>query len=301
MTALDKNYLTLQFRNKIYSKNGAEFQSFFENIMEKAFSDFRKIKPYGNVGDSGNDGYRKDSGIYYQIYAPNAPSIKQAEAARKLTRDFEKLKNSWEEISKIKEYYFVFNDKYSGSTQKLEEVISVLKDNNLNIKLDTLLAKDLEKIFFTFDKSDILSLGFDIDLTKAILIAYKYLQKVEIELDRENANFASKILENSKDIISNLQDEKLSLEYELLECRCLQEVEKVEEAKENYENISTRCPDDPRAFLYLAEIYLNNKSFDKNKELLEKVEKILYFYQNFYYLDRFLPNTKKHEDHLGTS
>jgi len=48
MKPLDKNYLTLQFKNKIHSKSGIEFQSFFENIMEKAFPDFQKIKPCGN-------------------------------------------------------------------------------------------------------------------------------------------------------------------------------------------------------------------------------------------------------------
>ncbi len=272
---IDKNYLTLQFKAKIYSKNGTEFQSFFESIMEKAFSDFQKIKPYGNKGDAGNDGYRKDSGVYYQVYAPNTPSIKQAEAAKKLKRDFEKIKNGWNEISKIKEYYFVFNDKYSGSTQMLEEAVSELEKNNPNIKFKLLLAKDLEKIFFTLDNSEMLSLGFNIDLTKAIEIAYKYLQKVEIELDRENAYFALKILESSKDIVfSILKDEKLELEYELLECRCLQKIEKVDEAKTKYENISKRYPNDPRTFLYLAEIYLNDKDFGKNKELLEKAEKI---------------------------
>jgi len=92
MKPLDKNYLLLQFKNKIYSKNGTEFQTFFENIMEKVYADFQKIKPYGKYGDSGNDGYRKNSEIYYQVYAPEAPSIKLAEAARKLKEDFEKLK-----------------------------------------------------------------------------------------------------------------------------------------------------------------------------------------------------------------
>jgi len=293
MEALDKNYLRLQFRDKIHSKNGTEFQSFFESIMEKAFSDFQKIKPYGNKGDSGNDGYRKDSGIYYQVYAPNTPSIKQAEAVQKLTRDFEKLKNGWDEISEIKEYYFVFNDKYTGSTQRFESAISELKKNNPNIKFDIFLAKDLEKIFFTLEKSDILSLDFNIDLTKAVSLAYKHLQKVEIELDRENARFALRTLENSKDIIFDLQDEKLSLEYELLECRCLQKIEKVDEAKTKYENISKRYLNDPRAFLYLAEIYLNDKDFDKNKELIEKAEKI----DNDYWLLKLEKLVRK--NHLG--
>jgi hypothetical protein len=104
MKPLDKHYLSLQFKIKIYSKNGTEFQSFFESIMEKAFLDFQKIRPYGNKGDAGNDGYRKESGIYYQVYAPNTPKAKESDAAEKLNSDFIKLQISWNEISKIQEY-----------------------------------------------------------------------------------------------------------------------------------------------------------------------------------------------------
>ncbi len=274
MEIIDKNYLRLQFRDKIYSKDGIEFQNFFESVMEKAFPDFKKIKPYGNKGDGGNDGYRKASGIYYQVYAPETPSIKQADAARKLKKDFEKLKKNWNEISKIKEYYFVFNNKYRGLTEKIEAALAELEKDNPDIKFSVLRVEDLEKIFFKLDESDILSLGFDIDSTKAILFAYQFLQKVEIVLDRENANIALKMLKNSKDIIINLQNEKLTLEYELFECRCLQQLERIDEVKERYENITRRFPDDPRAFLYLAEIYLNEKDFDKNQELLQSTEKI---------------------------
>jgi len=64
------------------------------------------------------------------------------------------------------------------------------------------------------------------------------------------------------------------LKYELLECKCLQKLEKIKGARDKYENISKRFPDDPHAFLYLAEIYLNNENFTKNKELLDKVEEI---------------------------
>ena len=95
MTPLDKNYLFLQFWNRIHTKNGREFQTFFEDIMQKAFPDFQKIKPYGREGDSGNDGYIKKLGTYYQVFSPNTPSIKEIEAAKKLKDDFEKLKNGW--------------------------------------------------------------------------------------------------------------------------------------------------------------------------------------------------------------
>jgi len=274
MNPLDKNYLSLQFKIKIYLKNGTEFQTFFESIMEKVFPDFQKIKPHGSEGDRGNDGYRKNSGIYYQVYAPEVPLIKLAEAAKKLKEDFEKLKKYWDKFVEIKEYYFIFNDKYSGSIQKLEETISELEKDNRRIKFHILEAKKLEEIFFSLDKTNILSLGFDIDSTKAVSNAYEYLKNVEVELDRENGKFALKILENIKDIISNLEDDQLKLEYELLECRCLQKLENIKEVRGKYENIAKRFPKDPHAFLYLAEIYLQNENYKKNKELLGKAEEI---------------------------
>jgi len=274
MKPRDKNYLLLQFRVRILSNNGTEFQSFFENIMEKVYIDFQKIRPYGKQGDSGNDGYQKEAGIYYQVYAPNTPKIKESEAAKKLTEDFQKLKNEWNKISEIKEYKFVFNDKNSGSIQLLEEAISNLQNSNPTIKFGLFLAKNLESVFFQLDESDILSLGFNIDSRKAISNVYKYLEKVEIELDRENSKYALKILENSKDIVSELNDENLSLEYEILECRCNHKLERVVEAKEKYENISIRYPDDPRSFLYLAEIYINNKDYVKNEQMLNRATEI---------------------------
>jgi hypothetical protein len=274
MNPLDKNYLSLQFKIKIYSKNGTEFQSFFENIIKKAYSDFRKIKPNGPEGDGGNDGYRKISGIYYQVYAPEEPKINLSKAGKKLKEDFEKLKNNWDNISEIKEYDFVFNDKYLGSIQKLEKVISELEKDNSGIKFHIFTTEKLEELFFSLDKADILNLGFDIDSTKAVSNAYEYLKQVEVELDRENGKFALRTLESTKDIIFDLEDDQLNLKYELLECRCLQKLEKIEKAREKYENIAKRFPDDPLAFLYLAETYLNNEDYKKNKELLDKAEEI---------------------------
>ena len=106
MSTIDKNYLRLQFRYRACQKGATEYQSFFEDIMQKAFSDFQKIRPYGNKGDGGNDGYRPSKGIYYQVYAPKNPQEKEAEAARKLKKDFEKLKAEWDEISEIKLFCF---------------------------------------------------------------------------------------------------------------------------------------------------------------------------------------------------
>ncbi len=271
MNNLDKNYLLLQFKDRIHSKNGTEFQSFFEDIMEKAFPDFKKVPSGG--GDGGNDGWIKEKGRYYQVYAPNTPATKDSEAANKLRKNFKSLKDNWNRVAEIKEYYFAFNDKYFGS-QKPEKVIAELKKENPDIEFKTFLAKDLENLFFSLKESDILSLGFDIDKRQAVSIVYEYLDNVKIELDLENSIFAAKRLEDSHSIIAILGDGDLILEYEILESRCLQKLEKVDEAKKKYENISKRFPKDPRAILYLAEIHLNDKDFDKNRELLEEANKI---------------------------
>lgn len=272
MKPLDKHYVSIQFKLRILLKDATEFQTFFEDVMEKVYSDFQKIRP--RKGDGGNDGYRKTSGIYYQVYAPRVPSINEREAAKKAQDDFQTLKTEWDEISNIREYNFVFNDKYDGSVQLIEEALTILKTNNPTIEFKLFLPKDLENEFFRLSNSEILGLGFNIDQRQAISNAYTYLESIQCELDRENAIFAGRLLENIREIILALGDESLSLEHEILECRCLQKLEKVDAAKEHYENISKRYPEDPRPFLYLAEIFLSEDDYDKNKELLEKAESI---------------------------
>ena len=148
-SAIDKNYLHLQFWNKVYQKNATEFQSFFEDIMLKAFPSFQKIRPYGNKGDGGNDGYRPDEGVYYQVYAPQKPDEKEAQAAKKLKEDFNKLKKNWDKISTIKIYNFVYNDKGAGISIKIETALSELKQENPTIIFEKFITKDLENIFFS--------------------------------------------------------------------------------------------------------------------------------------------------------
>ena len=146
-TVHDNYFLHLQFENRIHVLEGIEFQTFFEKIMENAYSDYKKIKPYGTDGDGGNDGYRKKAGIYYQVYAPKTPKTNESDAANKMYDDFQKLKVKWDDIATIKEYYFVYNNKYEGSTRKLESTITRLESENSNIKFDTFLSDDLEKVF----------------------------------------------------------------------------------------------------------------------------------------------------------
>jgi hypothetical protein len=274
MKNLDKKYLSLQFSLKVYQKSASEFQSFFEDIMQKAFPDFHKIKPYGREGDGGNDGYVPSKGAYYQVYAPIDPHEKEATAARKYLHDFKVLKETWDSISQIKEFNFVFNDKYSGTTIELEKVQAKLCEENPNIVFKIFTPVQLEQIFFMLSNDQICSLGFDIDSSNVTDILHENITDLEIELDKENIIFVSKALEKLKEVIINQNNEDLLLDYEILESRTLQKAEMVEAAKRNYQLIFKRYPNDLRAPLFLAEIYLDSEKFADNEELLLKAEQL---------------------------
>ena len=268
MNSLDKQYLIIQFQNKILKLFSTEFQSFFENIFEKKFSDFQKIRPFGKMGDGGNDGYFKNSGSYYQVYSPLDPKLKESNAASKLREDFNRIKEEWNDISEIKEYHFVFNDKYNGSIQLLEKEITILNKENPNIIFDLLLSKELENIFFQLEESDILSLGFDINRRVAIENASSYLEIVKIEIDKEFLISSKHLLNMNEKIIFDLNDETLLLEYDLLNYKCLKLSEDISSAISLIESISLRYPDDIRPILYLAGTHYSIKNYDKFCSLL---------------------------------
>lgn len=274
MKDIDRKYLLLQFWDKVHQKSAAEFQSFFEEIMQKAYPSFQKIRPYGKEGDRGNDGYRPDKGIYYQVYSPKNPNEKEAEAAQKFKSDFKKLKENWDQIAEIKEVNFVFNDKGVGISIELERAASDLKKENENIEFKIFTSHHLEQIFCSLTSPQLSSLGFDVDIRNTLRIAHEYINKLESELDKDNIDYVSQTLTNIKDLIAEQGDEGLTLEYELMEARVLQKAENVIEAREKYERIFKRYPNDPRALLYLAEIYTHNEDFEKNEELLLKAEDI---------------------------
>ena len=272
---IDKKYLSLQFWKKVHEKNGSDFQGLFSDVMQKVYSDFQKVRPYGNRGDGGNDGYIPSKGVYYQVYAPENPAEKSADAAKKMVDDFNKLKSSgWDEVSKIKEYNFVFNDKNNGLDIMLESTRTQLSSENPNITFKILLPRELEGVFSSLDNDQLVALGFDVDQRKAVEISREYLKGMEVELDRGHAHFVSQTLDTMREIISSQGDEALSLDFEIIEARTLQRLEQVEEAKKKYENIYTRYPKDVRAPLYLAELYLNADNYEENQKLLNAVKGI---------------------------
>lgn len=158
MNSEEKSLARIIFQNKIYSSDGQIYENLFISIMNYKYSDFQAIKPWGNIGDRKNDGYRKEKGIYYQVFAPEDIKKSYNTVVSKLEKDLKGLLEHWENVN---EYHFVINDKYKGVHPDSEIKISSLRSlYNLN---DTSIftSKDLENILFELDPDMILKIvGF---------------------------------------------------------------------------------------------------------------------------------------------
>jgi tetratricopeptide (TPR) repeat protein len=271
---LDKHYLELQFWKKIFHKNGLEFQSFFEDIMKSAFPDFETVKPYGNAGDRKNDGFRKKMGVYYQVYSPEDPETKQKNAAEKAKDDFVGLYDYWEDISPIREFHFVFNDKDLGVAPIVYETLSKMKKLYPLIEFAVLTTNNLRSIFFSLKEDQFLALGFSTDRRQVITNITTFLESIEIDLDRGTVEFASKALQKIKPSIDNIGDAGLQLEYGLLEARSHTLMENISEAKKKYQNLMKMFPKDVRPLLLLSEFSLNEEDYESNLELIRRADNI---------------------------
>lgn len=153
------------FKNRIYQYKGQQFEDFFVNIMCKKDPNFQPVKAYGNIGDKKNDGFNKTTGTYYQVYAPEdaTKNITIADMVNKLEKDFEGLYAYWNSICKIKNYFFVVNDKYAGVAATVNKKIIELSNRTeySDVSIELLTSKDLERIFNELDDASILDVvGF---------------------------------------------------------------------------------------------------------------------------------------------
>jgi hypothetical protein len=177
----EKAFARTIFKIKVLSANGQAYEDLFCEVLSNAYPDFLPIKPKGKVGDRKNDGYIKSSGRYFQVYAPEDPKSKDTEkkAIQKAEGDFSGLKDYWQKIYPIEQYYFVFNDKYHGSTAELEKTLKNIKSANKLKAAGVFLAKHLEDTLFTLSDDIILSIvGHIPDLSNFDLIDFHSLREV---------------------------------------------------------------------------------------------------------------------------
>jgi hypothetical protein len=137
----------LSFRLKIYESSGNSFQKLFSDIMILRNPEFRRIHPYGNSGDGGNDGYIPLEKRYYQVYGPEYSGVinnAAVYAKNKLKDDFEKICNNWEKPAC---YHFVYNDYFRGAPKNLIDALGDLKTQHCLSESSILTADNLLNYF----------------------------------------------------------------------------------------------------------------------------------------------------------
>ena len=146
------------FKLKIYQSNGNQYEELFNDVMKIAVNGFQSVKPHGNIGDRGNDGWVKATGVYYQVYAPEELFKNNGEAIKKVKEDFKKLKDYWESISPIRSFYFVLNDKFNGVSPHIHKVLQDLKEENNLENTGVFSVTELERYLFRLPQDSICSL-----------------------------------------------------------------------------------------------------------------------------------------------
>jgi hypothetical protein len=142
----EKRIALILLENKIYRSDGQAYEDLFCDIMESHNPNFKRVKPQGRIGDRKNDGFDSTAGLYCQVYAPENLHKSEGDAIQKLEEDFAGLLLHWSSISAIRDYYFVLNDKFKGTTYPIEELLSKLKKAH-SVNCRSFLNKDLETVF----------------------------------------------------------------------------------------------------------------------------------------------------------
>ena len=153
MTPERKQLARTMFQLKVHRSEGFAYENLFGQIMEYARPGFRKVKPYGNQGDRGNDAYEPEIGRYYQVFAPENAKTSKSAAINKVHTDFAaKLLPYWGTFCTPREYFFVLNDKYGGTIHEVDKVLADLKSVHGLAESKSYLSRDLEDEFIKLDE-----------------------------------------------------------------------------------------------------------------------------------------------------
>ncbi len=189
MNRNEKYLARIMFKLRIHESDGQAYEDLFVKIMTTYNTNFHPVKPHGNIGDRKNDGFDKTTGTYYQVFAPfNLQKDKTVtDAVNKLRNDFVGLKNYWDSICPIKEYYYVVNDKYHGVPSPIHEEIIALSNEYPKIAFDLFPVKKLEDIFINLSEDDIINIINFIPSDDIELIDYSILSEtIKYILDRQD-------------------------------------------------------------------------------------------------------------------
>lgn len=184
MEALTRSFYELQFEVRFRAAHGEEFQDLFSDAMELCYpADFRRVRPWGNVGDRKNDGYLKSQRMLFQVYAPKG--IELAKTLAKIKQDFLEAKPFWKDH--FDRWIFVHNDP-DGVAADVLKLLEDLEKAHKPIKTGQWGKADLRAVFFALRESDLAKLlGPPVSLRDVQNIEVKDLQPVLSRIAKQSA------------------------------------------------------------------------------------------------------------------
>lgn len=178
MTKEEKYVAHLRFKCKILEISEQVYEDFFVEIMGKHNPNFQPVNPQGAIGDKKNDGFDKQTGTYYQVYAPENLDRREAKAVSKLVEDFEGLLNYWQNISPVKSFYYVLHDRYKGAYPTTYKALAELEAKH-KIQCQPFLNKDLEDTFWQLNDDKIVNIvGFLPNISMLENVEFSALKEV---------------------------------------------------------------------------------------------------------------------------
>ena len=76
------------FKVRVHESDGNAFESLFTTVMRYSDKGFKPVKPQGRLGDRKNDGFIKEKGTYYQVFAPENLKRKTKQGYSQASRRF---------------------------------------------------------------------------------------------------------------------------------------------------------------------------------------------------------------------
>lgn len=146
----------------IYETNKDEFEKFVIETYRIKYPNIQSVKPQGQKGDGGNDGYVPNE-LVLQCYAPENIDAKQTND--KIENDLDRAINSgW----KFREWHFIINDKFKGIPRDVHHKIDELNDGHKNIEIKLIDSKILKNKLIDYSKSNLFEvyclLKYDIEV-----------------------------------------------------------------------------------------------------------------------------------------